>query len=286
MKRKHLFPILFFCLTPTLPAQTPEELKSWLPIVNGWNLTEEIERFNPDNLFDRINGAAPLYIENNFREMTSLEYRAGADYITIQIYRHATPEDAFGMYASERSSDLEFVPIGGEAQRSTRSLFFFAGNVYVKMMASREDNTHSVLTFIAENLAEKIDSKADYPPAIKLFPTEGKVPYSELYVTSGYMGHDFLSSVYACVYKNEGETFQLFLIDGKSERGAINILEKYFLFTGQSEILSKNEFLIQDKYNGNIPVIRKKQYIIGIFNENGNSTKDAANRMTELSQKL
>lgn len=90
--------LLLLFLLPVCPlkAQTPDELKSWLPAVTGWTISDEVEVFNPDNLFDRINGAAPLFIENNFREMTSMEYKKGADYITIQAYRHATPEDAFG----------------------------------------------------------------------------------------------------------------------------------------------------------------------------------------------
>ena len=80
-----------------------------------------MEVFNPDNLFDRINGAAPLFIENNFREMTSMEYKKGSEYITIQAYRHATPEDAFGMYAAERSSDLAYLPVG-ERRREIRRI--------------------------------------------------------------------------------------------------------------------------------------------------------------------
>jgi hypothetical protein len=104
MKRGIIFGILLFSVFK-LSAQTSEQLKSWLPNVDGWELFPETEVFNPDNLFDRINGAAPLFIENNFREMTSMEYKKGDDYITIQAYRHASPEDAFGMYASERSTE-------------------------------------------------------------------------------------------------------------------------------------------------------------------------------------
>ncbi|MDR1919572.1 MAG: hypothetical protein LBQ65_08005, partial [Tannerellaceae bacterium] len=62
-----------------LQAQTPEELKAWLPPVAGWTIAEEAEVFNPDNLFDRINGAAPLFLENNFREMTAVDYKKGDD---------------------------------------------------------------------------------------------------------------------------------------------------------------------------------------------------------------
>ena len=50
-------------------AQTPDELLLWLPEVNEWKKPESKEVFNPDNLFDRINGAAPLFIENGFKEI-------------------------------------------------------------------------------------------------------------------------------------------------------------------------------------------------------------------------
>lgn len=92
----HYLLLLFLLPAGLLSAQTPAELKSWLPAVDGWTVSDEVEVFGPDNLFDRINGAAPLFLENNFREMTSMEYKKGTDYITIQAYRHATPEDAFG----------------------------------------------------------------------------------------------------------------------------------------------------------------------------------------------
>jgi hypothetical protein len=80
-----------------------------------------------------------IYPFNNFREMTSVDYKKGDDYITIQAYRHATPEDAFGMYASERSAELTYLPrVGGEAQGDDENLFFFAGTIYVKTSSHSE----------------------------------------------------------------------------------------------------------------------------------------------------
>jgi len=44
------------------------------------------------------------------------------------------------MYASERSLDLTFYEIGGEAHGDNSSLFFFAGSVYVKIRSSIKYN--------------------------------------------------------------------------------------------------------------------------------------------------
>jgi len=193
MKYLNLLAVITLFSVQSVMSQTPEQLKTYLPPVAGWTIVDETEVFNPDNLFDRINGAAPLYIENNFVEMTSLEYQKGDDYITIQAYRHASPEDAFGMYASERTSGLTFYPtIGGEGQGDGKNLFFFAGDLYVKIRSNTSEDVNGTLQEIANALAQKIDANASYPATVKAFPTTGMQPYSVAYITANYIGHEFL----------------------------------------------------------------------------------------------
>ncbi len=251
-------------------AQTPQELKSYLPKMQAWKITEEIEIFTPENLFERINGAAPLFIENNFREMTSMEYQKGENYITIQAYRHASPTDAFGMYTSERSEDLTFYPIGAEAQGDNMGLYFYVGSFYVKMSASEDTESNGkAMRQIAKLFAEKIDSQADYPEVFRKFPKEKSLPYTKFYTTTNYIGHEFLKGVYSCEYEDGGTTFQLFYMDGKSKEEMKTILDKYFTFTKQSLDFSEGKLLLKDKYNGNILCIWNGQYLVGIFNESG-----------------
>lgn len=278
-----LFFLLPFC---SLIAQTPDELKSWLPPVDGWTVSSEVEVFNPDNLFDRINGAAPLFLENNFREMTSMEYKKGADYITIQAYRHATPEDAFGMYSSERSSDLEFLPVGGEAQGDKANLYFFAGNMYLKMWSNASGDVSKELQAIGKALAEKIDAGAGYPPVIRLFPEQGKIPHSAAYITSNYIGHEFLRAVYTMKYEKDGQPFQLFVLDGGSSDGVKDVLTQYMAFTKQSDELKEGELLVKDRYNGDIPVLWKGRYLVGVYNENGDMIAGTDVLLKELAEKL
>lgn len=270
----------------SLSAQTPDQLKSWLPPLDGWTISEEVEVFGPDNLFDRINGAAPLFIENNFREMTSMEYKKGTDYITLQAYRHATPEDAFGMYSSERSSDLTYLPIGGEAQGDKSNLYFFAGNMYLKIWSNASADLSRELQAIGKELAAKIDSKAAYPAVVRLFPEEGKVPYSAAYITSNYIGHEFLRAVYTMKYEREGQVFQLFVLDGGSPEGVSDVLTHYMAFTKQEEKPSEGKLLIKDRYNGDIPALWKDRYLLGVYSENGDTVTAADELLNELAGRL
>ena len=264
--------IICFCLVSILRAQTPAELKSYLPKVSGWSISDDIEVFNRENLYERINGAAPLYLENNFQEMTSLVYAKGDNYITIQAYRHATPIDAFGMYSSERSSEMTFYKIGGEAQADNIGLYGFAGCIYLKMQASDEsDEIGEALRAIATGLTAKIDPNATYPGLFKHFPVENKSEHSEAYITSNYIGHEFLKGVYTSNYKKGDKQVQLFAIEAKSFDELMTVGEKYFTFTKQTEYPEEGEiFIIKDKYNGDIPCIWKGLHVVGIFDEEGN----------------
>jgi len=267
-------------------AQTPAELRSWLPQIDGWQISDKVEVFSPENLWDRINGSAPLFLENNFREMTAMEYTKGDDYITIQAYRHATPQDAFGMYASERSPDMTFFPIGAEAQGDDTNIYFFAGSMYVKIWNNSSENLAGMLQDIAKGFADRIAPNAGYPAITTKFPAEDKIGHSEAYTTSSYIGHEFLKGVYTAQYDKGGNIFQAFVIDAGNEEKAREILNKYFTFTKQSQEFAPGHLLIKDRYNGNIPALWKGQYILGIFSESGNEMADAEKFLDDLSKKL
>ena len=261
------------CFAGQAYSQTPQQIKADLPEVEGWKIAPDIEIFNRDNLYERINGAAPLFFENNFQEMTSVVYNStsGDNYITIQAYRHATPEDAFGMYASERSSDMEFYPgIGGEAQGDGYGLYFFVGAIYVKMSTNNEGvEVSAAMKAIAAGLAGKIGCDSAYPAIINSFPKDGSIPHSAAYITQNYIGHEFLKPVYTVNYELFEKKFQAFVIDAKTAENAKQILSNYCKFTKQDEPAAEGNFLIQDRYNGSIPIVWKGCYIIGAFDENG-----------------
>jgi hypothetical protein len=263
--------LVLFLFAGQVVAQSPKEIHSGLPEIKDWEISSDIEVFDSDNLYERINGAAPLFLENNFREMTSTVYTHGDDYITVQAYRHATPEDAFGMYASERSADMTFYPeIGGEAQGDDYGLFFFSGSVYVKMSSNNNGEAiTNIYKKIAKGLATKIDSGASYPAIFELFPKEGLIPHTQSYITRNYIGHEFLKPVHTADYNLNGQKFQFFVIDGKTKEGARKILNDYFGFTKQPLNFAEGNLQAKDRYNGNIPIVWKEQYITGAFSESG-----------------
>ena len=128
----------------------------------------------------------------------------------------------------------------------------------------------------------KADPDAAYPKIIKSFPAENKVPYTEAYITANYIGHEFLSKVFLCQYIKDGLNYQLFIIDAETNNAAKEILKKYFTFTKQPLDFNEGEFLIKDRYNGDIPLLWKGKYLIGIFNDKGETVANAKNILSSV----
>jgi hypothetical protein len=57
--------------TTSLAAQQPANL---FPVLAGWTQQNAIQKYNPDNLYEYINGAADLYLTYDFQELQVAEY--------------------------------------------------------------------------------------------------------------------------------------------------------------------------------------------------------------------
>ena len=255
-------------------SQTLAELKAMLPPIDGWTVAEETEVYDSDNLYDKINGAAPGFFLFNFQELTVLEYHkngAGDElppYISIQIYRHDTPTDAFGIYASERPSETRFIATGAEGYQEGAMLNFFVDNLYVKIESPEtDDEVVKAVSQIAQELGRKVNDKPVFPAQLRYFPADNKVAHSELYIPSGFLGHEFLSHAFTANYFVSGKKYQLFIIDAGSPEQANATLSRYLQFTRQNLRLREGRLTIKDRFNGDLECQWKGQYIWGLIND-------------------
>ncbi len=289
MRNIILFVLLIFA--PYAAAQTPAELKTKLPQIPGWDIDETVETFDPDNLFERINGAAPGYLLYNFQELTVFVYNqkvAGDDvpYITIQIYRHATENDAFGIYASERPSESNFLSIGAEGYQEGSMLNFFVDRLYVKIESpSTSDEVVKNIKQVAQEFANNINRQAKFPIQLQNFPAEDKLTHSEQYIPSGFLGHEFLNNAFTANYRISGKKYQVFIIDAGTTDEAKAMLTKYYQFTKQSSKLREGRMTIKDRFNGDLECQWKGQYIWGIINDS-NAPVKVDNILKETGKKL
>jgi len=248
-----------------IPGSFAESLQ--FPEISSWKNTAEIQSFIPKTLYEYINGAADLYLACDFEELKVAEYgNEKKASILVEAYRHATPEDAFGIYSQERLPDGNFLNIGAEGYIDQHVLNFVSGSYYVKINSfntGAEDR--EVLQLFAKKMASDLGEKGGLPSILTAFPAEGKRSHSEKYITRNFLGYSFLHSAFTADYESAGRKFKLFLIDAVKVDESRNIIQQY-LRQIKSPVKDINEgrHTLADPHHGIIDLVWKGRYIWGI----------------------
>ena len=114
-----------------LRALLPKEAES-----PGWQAVSSPQFFEPQNLWEYINGQAEMYIDYGFQLVLTVEYRSmdGVSSMAIEIFQMKNPKHAFGIYAAERSTDDRLINVGTQGYLGENVLNFWKGHYYVWKM--------------------------------------------------------------------------------------------------------------------------------------------------------
>ena len=238
------------------------------PSVNGWKQAGDIQTFNPNTLYEYIDGGADLYLAYDFEELKVAEYQnAQKASVTVEVYRHRTPTHAFGVYTQERVPGANFVDVGIQGYQEMHALNFLSGNAYVKITSfdtGTEDQT--ILMTFAEAVAANLGDKGAFPSVLALFPGEGKVRNSEKFIARKFLGYPFLHSAFSADYILSGRTFRLFIIEGKDQEECRGMVEKYLAQLGMREkTAAEGQYTLSDAYHGEVELHWRGARIWGIL---------------------
>jgi hypothetical protein len=239
------------------------------PEIIGWKQSGEIQIFIPKTLYEYIDGAADLYLAYDFQELRVVEYLNGKKAsVTVEIYRHKSPNDAFGIYSQERLSNANFLDIGAQGYIEKNVLNFLIGDYYVKINSfntGAEDE--EVLHTFTKRVAENLGGKGRLPSILSSFPQEEKKKNSEKFINKNFLGYSFLHSAFTADYELSGTKFKLFVIEGVEGKDCKDMIQKYLQQTKSPEKdIAEGRYTISDPYHGEILLQWKGKYIWGTLN--------------------
>jgi hypothetical protein len=237
------------------------------PEIKGWKLQVDKMVYTNDNLWEVIDGAAELYLAYNFQDLHQAIYAAENEReVKVELYRHDTPVNTYGIYTAERMPDYTFIETGVQGYTSPDILNFFTGCFYVKISSYGRNNVdEKTLKAIAGEVSLRLNQQGSWPGEIHLFPAEGMAPMSDAYVASNFMGYSFFRSAFTARYSAGGE-FTLFIMHGKA--GEAESMLKSYLGTVKEDSIAKkdNIFVVRDPYNGKVVLSKKGDYLVGAMN--------------------
>ena len=237
------------------------------PEIQGWKLRVEKMAYTSLNLWELINGAAELYLSYDFQDLYLATYSGNNDQeVNVELYRHSTPENTYGIYTAERMPDYSFIEMGIQGYTGPGILHFFTGTYYIKIISTGINETgEEALKTIAGKVSAKLDQSGSWPEEISLFPGEGKAYMSDAYIASDFMGYSFFRSAFTARYATGGE-FTLFIIHGKAGE-AEAMLDKYKRLIKEDKIEQKGDIcVVQDLFNGKVYLSIKGDYLVGVLN--------------------
>jgi len=275
---KRIYPLIFVFLALVYflaarealgVASHPEGKFPPFPEIKGWKQTGAILTFSPRKLYEYEDGAADLYLTYEFQELEVAEYQNEKKAsVTVEVYRHKTPTQAFGIYSQERLSNANFLDIGAQGFMEKNILIFTQANYYVKINSpdTKADDEEVLLAF-AKKVSENLGEKGSLPAILSSFPEEGKKKNSEKFVAKNFMGYSFFLSGFTADYDLAGKKFKLYVMEGGTPEDCRNMIQKYLEKIDKSrERIEEGRFTLQDPYHGEMDLTWKGKYVWGVMN--------------------
>ncbi len=249
---------------------TARDIRSLLPRIDGWKLTEDPQIYNPDTLFEYIDGAAEAYLGYDFQQLlvSNYEKEGTESAVTVEIYDMGSALNAFGIFSSERYPEIPEVPFGLAGYLEGEVLNFISGPYYVKLICyNGEEQTADYLKEFAGAVDGKIKDKGSWPALFKLFPAANLIKNSEKYIKKNFMGFDFLANGYAVSYHLDGGQYEAFIVEAKTESEARNSLQKLLdFYSGEKTpfVQEGDRYRQVNKYGQVILISQVRKYLFGL----------------------
>jgi hypothetical protein len=244
------------------PGETPPTLPPELAALSA------PETFAPDDLFNKIDGKADLYLTAGFVQLRCQRFalKAASDtWMEWFVYDMGALPQAFSVFSLQRRSEAQALDLTEFAYQTQNSLYFVCGRYYVEAeTAMPTEPMMAAMRAMARQFVAANPPGATRIPELKLFPPENLEAGSQGLQVADAFGFDRFTNVFTAKYRlpsgtNNAEGLA-FLEMTKTPADAAALRDAYrsfLLANGGKEIESQNTGSIGKpiEFMGNIEII-------------------------------
>jgi hypothetical protein len=204
------------------------------------------ESFDAQNLSDKINGKAELYLSAGFVGLNSQRFKDKNDanlWIEAYIYDMGNGQNAFAVFSAQRREGAATLDLTPYAYRTQNALFLVHGSFYIEIIASEAtDRAFNPMKLLAENFVRNTATQTVTIQEKDLFPVQGLVADSISLISTDAFGFDRLNQIYTAEYELGQERLMAFLSRRQETRAAQDLAVAYqkFLETFGGQTIDAN----------------------------------------------
>jgi hypothetical protein len=217
--------------TPPGNAAALEAIVSFPPELKPFGPPES---FSPDNLYDKIDGKAELYLAAGFVRMRCQRFalkNAPDEWLEWFVYDMGTLPQAFSVFSLQRRAEGQTLDLTAYAYKTKNALYFVCGSNYVEAIAS---SSNEPLTAALRKLADRFvaaDPAATARlPELEILPEENQVAGSFVLQTSDAFGFDQFKKVFSAQYRVGDGEVTAFVTSCATPEAAAQLRDSYRTF--------------------------------------------------------
>jgi len=217
--------LLAIAVPPAGAADIPHPFPGALTAKGEWKLLEPVRTFGPDTLYEEIDGEAELVLPYGVERMTvavlGRAARPGSE-VRLEVYRMASPRDAYGIWSQYRYPDQEILRIPpSEAIVSDTSADFFRGETFVRVRSKPGDGSRNDVVGISSEIVALLPGSGAPPEEARaLDGLPGRVPGSILYQKRAMLGYECLVPGFEAKFSTLSASGHYLLLPPAADGGA------------------------------------------------------------------
>lgn len=196
-------------LTPSNLPQIEEDLPDGLVSISP------PEQYNTENLSEKINGKAELYLSAGFKRLESHRFAlatAKNRWMERYLYDMGGHQNAFSVYSVQRRKDTQDIDLTPRSYISSNGLFLVHGPYYLEIIATEATTQmQSQMRALASSFITSNPVKESPLPVLELFAPENKVPHTMKLIADSAFGIQGLNWVYTALYAEENAQSTVFI---------------------------------------------------------------------------
>jgi hypothetical protein len=221
--------------TTTAPAVAEPADSTWTEFMtDDLAPMSSAETFDAENLSDKIDGKADLYLTSGFVRLQCRRFARTGDpdsWIEVFAYDMGNVRQAFAVHSGQRREQSKDLDLGSFAYRTADALFFVHGKYYVEIVGSKATRELADdMEAFARRFAARTATEEESIPELALLPRANRIEGSVILYLSNGFGYDGFSSLFAANYWTDGVEQTAFFAVRGTDAGSANLASAYAEF--------------------------------------------------------